>query len=488
MSKQSHLSRRSFIKTSAMLSAGAVLAACAPAPAPSAPAAEATSASGAAAPAAGAPTELWFEVAEEAMNPLGLEPGVPVEGIFFEGGYGRAYIDHAADIFRALHPENEMTVAGIQRVGEQLRPRFIGGNPPDVIDNSGADNLDTAALVAEGQLADLAPLMAAAALDTPGATFAETLFTGSQADGVYDGKQLILNIAYTVFGIWNSQTLFDEKGWTFPTTWDEMLALCETIKADGMNPWTYQGRYPQYMVFGVLVPLIYKVAGPQALIDIDNLEDGAWTKPEVLQAVTMVSELATNEYIMPGTEGLTHTEAQAEWLNGNAVFIPCGTWLENEMKELTPEDFNMVVHPTPGLADGPGANEAIYASSGEIYFVPSAAANVIGGMEFMRCMLSKDSAKYFAENVSSLMPVTGGTEGVDVSSGMSSALAAVEAAGENIFTYRYEDWYTDLSFETRDRMGDLLTLRITPEEFVEAVQAKADEIKANPDIPKYTRS
>jgi hypothetical protein len=37
-------------------------------------------------------------------------------------------------------------------------------------------------------------------------------------------------------------------------------------------------------------------------------------------------------------------------------------------------------------------------------------------------------------------------------------------------------------------MGDLLTLRITPEQFVEAVQAKADEIKANPDIPKYTRS
>ncbi|MEZ4622746.1 MAG: hypothetical protein R2867_45610 [Caldilineaceae bacterium] len=33
-----------------------------------------------------------------------------------------------------------MSVSGIQRVGDQLRPRFIGGNPPDVIDNSGAGN------------------------------------------------------------------------------------------------------------------------------------------------------------------------------------------------------------------------------------------------------------------------------------------------------------------------------------------------------------
>lgn len=483
MSKQNYLSRRNFLKASSMVGASAVMAACAPAAAPGAPA-PAAEAPAAAAPAA----DLWFEVAEEAVNPLGLEPGVPVEGIFFEGGYGRAYIDHAADIFRALHPENEITVAGIQQVGEQLRPRFIGGNPPDVIDNSGAGNLDTAALVAEDQLADMAPLMAAPSVDTPGVSFADTLFPGSQADGVYNGKQLVLNIAYTVFGIWNSQTLFEEKGWTFPTTWDEMLATCETIKSEGMNPWTYQGKYPQYMVFGVLVPLIYKVAGPQALIDIDNLEDGAWTKPEVLQAITMMSELATNDYIMPGTEGLTHTEAQAEWLKGNAVFLPCGTWLENEMKELTPEGFDMVVHPTPGVEGGPGALEAIYASSGEIYFVPSAAANVTGGLEFMRCMLSKDSAKYFAENVSSLMPVAGGTEGIEVSSGMTSALAAVDNAGENIFTYRFASWYTDLSFETRDRTGDLLTERITPEEFADSVQAKADEIKANPDIPKYTRS
>jgi N-acetylglucosamine transport system substrate-binding protein len=86
------------------------------------------------------------------------------------------------------------------------------------------------------------------------------------------------------------------------------------------------------------------------------------------------------------------------------------------------------------------------------------------------------------------MPVVGGTEGVEVSSGMTSALAAVEAAGDNIFTYQYENWYTDLSFETRDRTGDLLTGRITPEQWVEAVQAKADEIKADPNVPKYTRS
>lgn len=427
---------------------------------------------------------LPFEVAPEAVNPLGLEPGTTVEGVFFEGGFGRSYIDNAADIFRALHPENEMTVEGIQRVQEVLQPRFIGGNPPDVIDNSGAGNIPLDALVADDQLADLAPLMAAPSLDTPGKTFAETLFPGSQDVGVFNGKQLVLNIAFTVSGIWHSQSLFEEKGWTYPQTWDEMLALCETIKTDGTSPWTYQGRYPQYMVFGVFMPLVYKVGGIETIKALDNLEDGAWTSEPVLQAATMIHQLAANEYILPGTEGLTHTESQAEWLQGNAVFIPCGTWLENEMRELTPEGFNMVIEPVPG----PTADvfSSILAWPGEPYIVPKNAANVIGGMEFMRCMLSKANAQFFAKEISAIMPVFGGSEGIELSSALQSALSAAEAAGDGLFNYFWKDWYTPLNDTTRDAMGELLTNRITPEQFVETVQEIADEVKADDDIPKYT--
>ena len=274
---------------------------------------------------------LPFEVAEEAMNPLGLEAGSSIEGVFFEGGFGRGYIDNAADILRALHPDNEMSVEGIQRVQEVLQPRFISGNPPDVIDNSGAGSIPIDALVASELLADFAPLMEAPALDTAGMTFGETLFPGSQNDGIWNGQQLVLFIALTVAGVWHSDSLFAEKGWEYPQTWDAMLDLCETIKSDGIAPWTYQGRFPGYMVFGVLDPLVFKNGGIEATLAIDNLEDDAWLADPVVEAATMMSQLAANDYIMAGTEGLTHTESQAEWLQGNAAFIPCGTWLENEM-------------------------------------------------------------------------------------------------------------------------------------------------------------
>jgi N-acetylglucosamine transport system substrate-binding protein len=430
--------------------------------------------------------DLPFTIAPEAMNPLNIAEGTAAEGVFFEGGYGRAYIDFAADLFAKVHPGSSISVEGIQRVGERLRPRFIAGEPPDVIDNSGAGSLDTAALVAEDELLDLAPLFAAPSLDTPGKTFAETLFPGSQASGVFGGVQRYVNIGYTVFGAWYSKTLFEEKGWAYPKTWDEMLALCDTIKTSGIAPWTYQGKYPYYMVFGLLEPLVLKLGGDEVWKKVDNLEDGAWEQPEILQALQMMQQLKTNDYILAGTEALTHTESQAEWLQNKAAFIPCGTWLENEMRTVTPEGFDMVVAPIPAT-DAEKASW-IDAEAGEPYMVPSRGKNPEAGMEFLRCMLSKESAKFFAKEVSATMPVIGGTEGIEVSAATKSSLDAVAAAGTNIFSRpTFNNWYNDIVTEVGNSTGALMTGQIEPEEFIERVQGVADEVKADADIPKYSR-
>ncbi|MEZ4622743.1 MAG: hypothetical protein R2867_45595 [Caldilineaceae bacterium] len=76
---------------------------------------------------------------------------------------------------------------------------------------------------------------------------------------------------------------------------------------------------------------------------------------------------------------------------------------------------------------------------------------------------------------------------MELSSAVQSATALVEAAGDNIFDYQIDAWYTPLNDEMRDRTGDLMTGRMSPEEWADALQAKADEIKADDTIPKYSR-
>jgi N-acetylglucosamine transport system substrate-binding protein len=86
------------------------------------------------------------------------------------------------------------------------------------------------------------------------------------------------------------------------------------------------------------------------------------------------------------------------------------------------------------------------------------------------------------------MPVFGGTEGVELSAALVSANEAVAAAGEDVFDRKYSTWHTDLSNGARDAMGELMTGRISAEEFCATVQGIADDVKADDDIPKYTRT
>src|SRR5690606_8410366 len=325
--------------------------------------------------------------------------------------------------------------------------RVVEGNPPDVMDNSGAGNFNTTTLYTEGQLANLDDLMAAPAYGQEGVTFADSLTPGSQAEGVFDGSQYVLKYVFSVNGLWYNQALFDEHGWEYPQTWDDMLALCETIKSDtDIAPWTYQGLYPQYMR-SVFDQLVYKSGGWDATLKLDNLAEDAWTQEPAVTALQALQALYDNGYIMEGTEGLSHTEAQTFWIQGDAVFIPCGSWLENEMKDVLEgyPEFQMVVKPTPSLtADDVLPQSAVQAAAGEDFIVFANGKNVQGGKEYLRMLFSQEGARFFSEATKSLTVVEGAAEGLDLGSAFASVQDAIANAGGNTFVAGYAGWYADL--------------------------------------------
>jgi len=155
------------------------------------------------------------------------------------------------------------------------------------------------------------------------------------------------------------------------------------------------------------------------------------------------------------------------------------------MKTVTPEGFDMVVANVPGYADGKGAQNDVNANGGETYIVPSKAKNVKHGMEYLRCLLSKNSAKFFAENVSAIMPVIGGTEGAKLSEAVKSAVAL--AQGGNPVIWNLPNWYSSISKDLETKTGELMTGVIKPADFIEAMQKSADAVAADPDITKFKR-
>lgn len=419
-------------------------------------------------------------------NPLGVPPDAPLEAVIFQGGYGDQYVIDAEQIYQSTYPQAVINHTAGQELGKQLQPRFISGDVPDLIDNSGSGNLPMAALVANGQLTDLSPLLDAPAIDGGGKTVRETLLPGVVELGSFDGVPYALNYAFVVHGIFHSRSLFEQRGWESPETWDDMLALCEEIKSTGMSPWTYQGKNPGYMLTPILMAAT-KAGGPEVTRNIDNLEDGAWTDPAVMAAAEAFYRLVENDYLLPGTSGLTHTQAQTYWAMGDAAFIPCGSWLESELGDVTPEGFDMVVTTTPGLTSADVLPlTAIRGMASEPFIVPAQAENPNGAMELLRIMLSPDMATNFTDQTQTLTSVSGYTP-TDPGTGLTSVRDALAASGDDTFYWVYNQWYSDLSKQVNDTTSAMMSGQINPDQWAQQCQQAADAIKADDAVTKYQR-
>ncbi|MCX4904755.1 N-acetylglucosamine/diacetylchitobiose ABC transporter substrate-binding protein [Streptomyces sp. NBC_00878] len=421
-------------------------------------------------------------------NPLAVNESAPLEIVIFDGGFGTKYAEDAKAVYEKNFPKAKVKFSSTQKIQSVLQPRFNQGTPPDLIDNSGAEQMDMGVLVGKKQLADLTPLLDAASVDDPSKKVRDTLRPGIVEMGQFDGDPVwIMYYAYTVYGVWYSQKALDSLDATYPETWDDMLAVCAKAKKKGMAGWTYAGKHPYYIPFS-LYPMIAKVGGPEVLDAIDNLEPNAWKHPAVKTCFEAYYELYKKGYILKGTPGLDHIQSQTAWTEGKALFIPNGSWVENEAAKTMPKDFNLAVSAPTGIDSADKMPfGTIWASGGEPFVVPAKAKNPDGGMEQLRIMLSEASSKNFTASVKSLTAFNGGTDGIELTPGLKSGVAALEKAGDNVVNPRIQDWYVALQKEKIGvgGLGEMMAGRLTPAEAIKKIQGYADEAAKDDSIQHY---
>lgn len=429
------------------------------------------------------------EGAKSEKNPLGVPEDQSLEIYIFNGGFGDKYATQIHEpMYKKAYPKATINHKAEVDIKGALQSRFVAGNPPDFVNDSGDGQIPLGELVANGQLFDLSDLYDAPSWDDPNKKVRDTLVNGAVEQCSFDGKPLMLQMALTVYGIWYDQALFDKHGWKAPTTWDEMMDLCADIKAAGIAPWTYQGIHARYMNWP-LITMAAKLGGEQILVDIDNLKEGCYDNEPIKEAANALQSLKTKGYILDGTEGMDHIQSQTQWSQGKAAFIPCGSWLENEQKDVTPEGFKMACMAEPALSkDGKYGAGALRAQAGEPYIVPAQAKNPRGGMEYMRIMLSKEGSKGFVEEVSSLTIVEGSADGVDLPPGLTSAKKALDNAGKDVLYWNYQNWYGKLwNPAINTCMSNLMSGRATVDEFVAQAEAEVKKVRDDTSVKKYKR-
>ncbi|MFF0339037.1 N-acetylglucosamine/diacetylchitobiose ABC transporter substrate-binding protein [Kribbella sp. NPDC004875] len=407
----------------------------------------------------------------------------PLEFFNFDGGYGKEWTTMPLDLYRKEFPNADVKLNSGQQLQQQLQPRFIQGNPPDLIENVG---LDGASLAAQKQVMDIGALLDMEAYDQPGVKVRDTLLPGVAEAGRYDGVKYEMPYVFGTAGIWYSKPLMDKHGWTYPKHWDEMLALCAEIKKTGLAPWTYQGKFPGYLTSPMLMTA-YKAAGPDLKKKVDNLEPNAWRDPALIAAAEGYQELAAKGFLLEGSQALSHTQSQTYWAQGKAVFIPCGGWLENELGDIAPKDLGMTMAPVPGLSkDDKAPFETVTGGPGGALIVPAKAKNPQGGLELLRIIVSKKCMQNFTKLTNSLTITKGATDGLQLSSANQSMKDVIDAAGTNMFLdWSFRLWYKKLLDNSDKAMAALMNREVTPDEWSKQMQKYADETAKDPSIKKF---
>lgn len=418
-------------------------------------------------------------------NPFGVDGG-EFSAFVFDGGDGVKHLDFTQELFEEKRPEVTTKIVRAEDLST-LQPQFVNQTPPDLFQNSGAGSLDVNSLATNQQLASLDDLMAAPSWDDPSITVEESLNPGVREAGTVGDQLVGLNTTQYAWAIWHDAALFADKGWEMPRTWDELMALSATIKADGIYPWAFTGMHANYFEQGVFQPLVAKIGGQEVWRNVDNLEDGAWQQDAIREAAEAVLQLRTDELILPGVAQMTHIQSQTSWLNHEAAFIPVGAWLENEMKSAIPEGFELTATALPApeesLADLTPNNP------GGGWYVPADASNRPAAFEFLRALLSRESAQNSAELTNAVTMVKDAHDDQELSPAFSTITTMIEKSNavEAWAPVKYDSWYPSMVEETRAALIKLVLGDLDVEGFLSRCQKKADETKTDDAIAKQTR-
>lgn len=145
----------------------------------------------------------------------------------FTGAEETVFNQTIAD-FEAANPGINVTYVGTNDFDTAIEVAVQAGNPPDI---AGFPQPGGAARLArDGQLAPLWPEALA--------KFEENYAPIWQELGSVDGTPYGMFHRVNAKGwVWYNKPAFEAAGYAIPTTWDELMALTEEMKASGTAPW-----------------------------------------------------------------------------------------------------------------------------------------------------------------------------------------------------------------------------------------------------------
>lgn len=324
-----------------------------------------------------------------------------------ETAYGAQMWKDVSAAFEKSHPGVKVELTIDKKLEDIITPQMKSGEFPDVILRGvGAESGLTETFVKDNNVVDMTDVLEK---KVPGedVTVKDKILPGfldnSITNPYSDGKTYLMPMFYSPCGLFYDAGLFKAKGWSVPTTWDEMWALGDKAKAEGISLFTYPtaGYFDAFFY-----ALLHESMGSEKFAEAMKYGEGIWDTPEAKQAFDIVAKLAS--YTEPTTPANANDndfrKNQQLVLDDKALFMPNGTWITGEMADAPRADgFTWGMTALPAIRSG--GESASYTFFEQVW-MPGGAENQALGKEFIAYLYSDEAAKIFAAS-NAIQPIQG---------------------------------------------------------------------------------
>lgn len=390
---------------------------------------------------------------------------------YFVGGYGDSWWKEVIGEFQKKYPDLKIKQSAGSQINDQMKPRWIQGNPPDVVYIDGAGS-NEAQMVKDDQLMDISDWVKTAK-NVDGDKLTDQLIAPPQD---FNGKNFTIPLVFGSWGTFYDEALFKKNGWTVPTDWDSFLATSEKIKASGMNPYIHTGKYPYYIVGGLVNSGFVSENGdnPQILKDQEAAKEKAFKNDAVAKTLQKLVDMRDKGYFDNASFGINHTDSQMLFLQRKDAMIPNGLWLENEMKKDVPADFKFGF--LPSVMQKPGGKSIAIPYTSNIA-IAKKAKNPEAAKAFVQFIFTKKTATRWAELTGAIMNVKADLEATSASGVVKSAMKYFNSS--NTIVAPVFKLNADLEQAENDATIALLQKKITPDEWMDRMEKAAAKVRGS---------
>lgn len=288
--------------------------------------------------------------------------------------------------FNAEHDDIELVIDSPNDAMTILKTRFIREDNPDIIGIGGDINYSN--------FLDAEMLMDISDFDGLADIKENYLETNKDLEYVpLDGVYAVPYMANAA-GVLYNKDMFEEHGWTIPTTWEEFIALCETIQAEGAQP-LYFGYKDTWTCLAPWNAIAVDLCESDIAYQVNS---GKATYAEAYREIAIKTKVLL-DYAQPTPVAYSYNDACTAFARNQSAMYVIGNYAIPQIKSVNPDmNIGSFVFPASSNPD-----ENVLNSGNDLMFcVMEDCENKEAAYEVLRFLLEDENVQIYLDDQSAV--------------------------------------------------------------------------------------